>query len=109
MYDRAGRLLGANHHYRGTDALVDCTIPEDGDYFVRVHEFAYTKGDAQHFYRLSISTAPWIDAVYPPVVEPGTDGLSHCFRSKPAPRSVGSVLDHRRPRARKDEPKIQGA
>ena len=79
MYDRAGRLLGANHHYRGTDALVDCTIPEDGEYFVRVHEFAYTKGDAEHFYRLSISTAPWIDAVYPPVVEPGATAYLTVF------------------------------
>jgi hypothetical protein len=71
MYDRAGRLLAANHHYRGTDALADCTLPEDGDYFVRVHEFAYTSGDAEHFYRLTISTAPWIDAIWPPVVQPG--------------------------------------
>jgi hypothetical protein len=71
MYDRAGRLLAANHHYRGTDALADCTLPEDGDYFVRVHEFAYTSGDAEHFYRLTISSAPWIDAIWPPVIQPG--------------------------------------
>ena len=79
MYDRAGRLLAANHHYRGTDALTDCTLPEDGDYFVRVHEFAYTKGNAEHFYRLSVSTAPWIDALYPPVVEPGATAYLTVF------------------------------
>src|SRR5207245_3365340 len=29
------------------------------------------QGNPEHFYRLSITTAPWIDAVYPPMVEPG--------------------------------------
>jgi hypothetical protein len=72
MYDRAGRLLAANHHYRGTDSLADCILPEDGDYFVRIHEFGYTGGDAEHFYRLTISTAPWIDAIWPPVIQPGS-------------------------------------
>ena len=31
----------------------------------------YTQGGPDYFYRLSISTAPWIDAVFPPVVEAG--------------------------------------
>src|SRR5262249_49505385 len=43
----------------------------DGDYYVRVFAFTYTQGTPEHFYRLTVSTAPWIDAVYPPVVEPG--------------------------------------
>src|SRR5262245_1988218 len=77
LYDAAGKLLGANRryqsarHYAGNDALVDYTLPADGDYYVRVYQFAYTSGNAEHFYRLSISTAPWIDAVHPAAVEPG--------------------------------------
>jgi hypothetical protein len=71
LYDRAGVRLAANHNYRDTDALLDCTLPGDGDYFVRVFAFAYVQGTAEHFYRLTISTAPWIDAIFPPVVEPG--------------------------------------
>src|SRR5262249_5944853 len=46
-------------------------LPADGDYFVRVFAFAYLQGGAEHFYRLTVSTAPWIDAVFPPVLEPG--------------------------------------
>jgi hypothetical protein len=85
LYDRAGRLLASSHHYKGTDALLDHIITDDGDYFVRVHEFTYTKGDAEHFYRLSVSTAPWIDAVYPPVVEPGKAATVTVFgRNLPA-------------------------
>ena len=71
LYDKAGRLLAFNRLYNGTDALVDLTLPEDGDYWVRLCEFTYLLGNAEYFYRLSISTAPWIDAIYPPMVEPG--------------------------------------
>jgi hypothetical protein len=71
MFDHTGKVLAANRNYNGNDALVDCTLPRDGDYTVRLHEFTYTQGGPDHFYRLSITTAPWIDAVFPPVVEPG--------------------------------------
>jgi hypothetical protein len=73
MYDKAGTLLGSNHNYRDNDALLDCTLPADGDYLVRVSAFAYVQGQAtfEYFYRLTLSTAPWIDAVFPPVLEPG--------------------------------------
>ncbi len=71
VYARSGRLLAHNHNYQDEDALADCTLPEDGDYLVRLCEFTHTNGSPEHFYRLSITTAPWIDAVYPPVLEPG--------------------------------------
>jgi hypothetical protein len=77
VYDARGRLLGSSYRYQGnrhfanSDSLVDCSLPEDGDYYVRVAQFTYTQGDPQHFYRLTVSTAPWIDAVFPAAVEPG--------------------------------------
>jgi hypothetical protein len=71
LYDRSGALLASGRNYRGTDALCDCTLPADGDYQVRLFAFAYLQGSAEHFYRLTVSTAPWIDAVFPPLVEPG--------------------------------------
>jgi hypothetical protein len=71
LYGNGGALLAFNRDYQGTDAVVDCTLPDDGDYYVRVFSFAYTQGGPDFFYRLGISTAPWIDAVFPAVVEPG--------------------------------------
>jgi hypothetical protein len=71
VYTRSGQLLAQNHNYRDDDALADCTLPEDGDYLVRLFDFTHTNGSPEHFYRLSITTGPWIDAVFPPVVEPG--------------------------------------
>ena len=66
-----GRQLASGRDYNNNDALTDCTLPDDGDYYVRVYHFTHTQGSAEHFYRLSISTAPWIDAIFPCAVEPG--------------------------------------
>src|SRR5262249_54067490 len=71
MYDGGNRPVAHNRNYQGNDALVDYTLPKDGDYYVRLYQFTHAAGSAEYFYRLSISTAPWIDAIYPPLVEPG--------------------------------------
>jgi hypothetical protein len=77
LYDARGRLLGENYRYTAhryhanNDALLDVTLPADGDYYVRVFNFTYTGGTPEYFYRLSISTSPWIDAIHPCVVQAG--------------------------------------
>ena len=71
LYDSAGRQLAIGRYYRDQDALVDCTLPRDGDYTVRLTEFTHTQGSPEHFYRLKISTTPWIDAITPLAVESG--------------------------------------
>jgi hypothetical protein len=71
LYSPAGALLALGRGYHRGEALGDAVLPEDGAYLVRVCSFTYTQGGQDYFYRLSISTAPWIDAVFPPVVEPG--------------------------------------
>lgn len=71
VFDAGGKRLAGNRNYRDNDALADVTLTADGDYYVRVCEFAYQSGSTDHFYRLTLSTGPWIDAVFPPVVNPG--------------------------------------
>ncbi len=71
LFDKDGKRLVGNRNSRDNDALADATLPADGEYFVRVCEFAYQSGSADHFYRLTASTGPWIDAVFPPAVPPG--------------------------------------
>jgi hypothetical protein len=71
LYSLDGSYLGGNRNYSQNDALVDAVLPADGDYHVRVASFSYTQGGIDYFYRLTVTTAPWIDAVFPAVVEPG--------------------------------------
>jgi hypothetical protein len=98
LYGSAGNLLAVNRDYNDGDSVLDCTLPEDGDYQVRVFAFTYTLGGPDCFYRLTVSTAPWIDAVFPPVVEPGkTNRLTVYGRNLPGGRPDPSALLDGRP------------
>ncbi len=71
LFDASGRRLERSQGgYRG-DPLLDFTSASEADYFVRVTDFTY-RGGNDYFYRLSASTAPFIDFVLPPSGPPGT-------------------------------------
>jgi hypothetical protein len=100
IYGKDGAYLAHNRDYHNTDAVLDVILPADGDYYVRVFSFTYTQGGPEHFYRLSVSTAPWIDAVFPPVVETGKETQVTVYGrnlpgGKPDPNAVfeGRVLE----------------
>lgn len=98
LYDANGRALAQNRNYSGTDALLDQTLPADGDYFIRLFEFTHLQGSPEHFYRLSITTAPWIDAIFPPMVEPGKPATLTIFgRNLPGGKLDPSVTEEGRP------------
>jgi hypothetical protein len=63
--------LASNRRYDGRNAVLDAVLPRDGDYLIRVVQHTHLSGGNDHFYRLSVSLAPWIDAAWPPLVEPG--------------------------------------
>jgi hypothetical protein len=71
VYGSTGRKIAYNRGYRDNDALADLFLPADGDYLVRISQFAYQGGGPDSFYRLTVTTGPWIDAVFPPAIEPG--------------------------------------
>lgn len=71
LFAPGGQLLGSNRGYEGNDAVLDVVLQSDGEYYVRVCSFTYTQGGPEYFYRLTIGAMPWIDAVFPPVVEAG--------------------------------------
>jgi hypothetical protein len=82
------------------DGLVDITLPESGDYLIRLNKFTYTVGNAEYYYRLNITTAPYIDAIYPPMIEPGKSAQVTLYGrnlpgAKPDPTALlnGRVLD----------------
>jgi hypothetical protein len=71
VLDKDNRAIAAHRAAPLADGLVDVTLPEDADYKVRLVQFAHQLGGPDLFYRLNITTGPWIDAVFPPMVEPG--------------------------------------
>lgn len=63
-----GKPIAANRGYRDGDAVLDFLPPADGDYLIRLSQFAYTTGGPDHFYRLTVTTGPWVDAI-PPLLD----------------------------------------
>jgi hypothetical protein len=69
LSDAAGRELDRSR--RG--GLIDFTPPADGQYLVAVHDATY-RGGPEFFYRLTVSTRPQVDFVFPPAGQAGTRG-----------------------------------
>ncbi len=60
----SGEVIAENSDTFGADSFVRFTAPEDGTYTVRIHDIRFE--GLQHFvYRLTISSGPWLDRVYP--------------------------------------------
>lgn len=74
LYDALGkRLSAARNTLVSKDALLDVTLPADGEYFVKLNDFVYGGGE-DYPYRLTLTTGPIIDFVMPPAGTPGSNG-----------------------------------
>lgn len=71
VFNQAGRLLAANRARAEPDGVCHFTATGDGVFYIRLCAHAHVEGNAESFYRLSISNRPWIEAIYPNIVEPG--------------------------------------
>lgn len=71
VFDLQNRRIAYARALPNEDALLDVTVPADGDYLIRLNQFTYTAGTPDYFYRLTVWGGPWIDSVFPPVVEAG--------------------------------------
>lgn len=67
LYDTAGHELERSRR----EGLLDFTAPADGEYTLQTHDFLY-RGGEDYFYRLSLSTGPRLDFVFPPAGLAGT-------------------------------------
>ncbi len=100
LINPSGRKLATSRPMPEHDGIIVATLPEDGDYIIRLVHFTYTQGGAEYFYRLTISAGPRIEAVVPPMIEPGKTAQVTLYGfnlpgGKPDPASVlgNQVLD----------------
>lgn len=81
-----GQSLAASGDYHGRDPFVDFVAPEDGDYFVMVHDLIYRGGLP---YRLILTTLPQVENIFPRAVQAGqTVNLTAYGRNL---KSVGDI------------------
>lgn len=69
VLDAAGREIEMSR--RG--GLLDFTAPADGAYFLKLHDLTFA-GGPEHYYRLTLTSGPRIDLVFPPCGVPGARG-----------------------------------
>jgi hypothetical protein len=80
IYDASGRELSFDRDTNRRDPLLAFTAPADGLYTIKLYDFLY-RGGADYFYRLLVTTGPYIDFVDPPVAVPGTKASFTLFGS----------------------------
>ena len=78
LYDDAGNEVAFTHDGMGLDPLLTYRAARAGNYVVRVTGFGHPPeanvrlaGGKNHFYRLSLTTGPFVRAVYPAGVKRG--------------------------------------
>ncbi len=72
--------------------ILDFTAPADGAYFLKVHDFTF-RGGAEHFYRLTVKTGPYLDFIFPPSGVAGTKSKHTLYgRNLPGGTPVKGLL-----------------
>ena len=72
LFDPNGRMIRRARQADPRDSLIQWEVQVAGPHVVMVHDFTY-QGGAEFAYRLSFRKAPYIDFIFPPVGEPGSN------------------------------------
>jgi hypothetical protein len=70
LVDPAGKVIAVARGTRQDDPFIDIAVPGAGRHVVRIHDL-FAGGGEEWCYRLTCSTGPWIDFVFPPAGRPG--------------------------------------
>ena len=89
--DGSGKVLAASNRTPSDDPVLDFVAPIAGKYIVKISDFFAGGGD-ELFYRLSLSTGPQIDFVFPPVAKPGETTKISVF-GRGLPGSSPAILE----------------
>ena len=97
LYNTAGKRLDfVRRNLVSQDALLDVTVPIDGEYFVKLYDFTYAGGE-EYPYRLTFTTAPYIDYVLPTSGIPDSNAQYTLYgRNLPGGKPAG-ISTHGRP------------
>lgn len=83
VVDEQGKQLAASSDYFGRDPMIDFIAPASGDYWILLHDLSYRGGMP---YRLMVTTRPYVENVFPRVVQEGKD-----FKFKVLGRNLGAT------------------
>ena len=91
LYNSAGQELRRVHNTSGLDPVMELNVPADGNYVIGVYDFTYG-GGSDYFYRLAVHQGPYIDFIFPPVGQAGTNGKFTIYgRNLPGGKPVSDM------------------
>ncbi|MFM7926122.1 MAG: PPC domain-containing protein, partial [Pirellula sp.] len=70
VVDAQGKQLAASSDYFGRDPMIDFIAPASGDYWIVLHDLSFRGGMP---YRLMVTARPYVENVFPRVVQEGKD------------------------------------
>ncbi len=75
LYNSDGKLMASSQDEdissEKRDPFFDFDAPTDGDYYIKITDFTYNGGNG-FFYRLKVSTLPYVDFILPTAAAPGS-------------------------------------
>lgn len=93
LYDSSGKEVFNNNDYVDRDPMLDITAPRDGDYYVSVSDQTWL-GAVGYVYRMKVSEKPYIETVYPAVVQRGKTSQHAVYgRNLPGGKKTGEVVN----------------
>lgn len=65
LFDHSGNLVGERRRGASGDPMIQFTVPEDGEYFLKVHDALFRNGPS-YAYRIHVGSEPYLDCIFPP-------------------------------------------
>ena len=91
LLDPDGKTVARSHRPREEDAVLEATAAVSGRHVLRLHD-RFARGGDDCFYRLSLSTGPTVEAVFPPVVEGGAGSVRLTAYGRGMPGATPSAV-----------------
>jgi hypothetical protein len=93
LLDPSGRVIARAHRPRDEDPVLDATAAVEGRHVLRLHD-RFVRGGDEYFYRLAISTAPVVEAVFPPAVPAGAASVRLTAVGRGLPDATAAAVEH---------------
>ena len=74
LFHRNGQVIQRSRPIEAGDPLISVQLPDDGEYFIKVHDTLFRTGN-NFYYRLDVGSKPHLDFVFPPAGRAGSNEL----------------------------------
>ncbi len=93
IFNPEGNEIYNNNDYVGRDPMLDFIAPADGEYYVSVADQTWL-GAPGYVYRMKVSGKPYIETIYPAVVQKGKTSQHAVYgRNLPGGKKTGEVVN----------------